>query len=365
MTRSSATLVLFSTGALCLFAASGCHSAAPEEVESETVVPVSVEPATVGDIRAVIHATGTITPAPGADLQVVAPEPARIAELPRAEGDRVVMGDLLVRFEIPSTTAEVPKQRAELARAQARVENARAAQTRARELFERGVAARKEMEDADRDLADTQAAVAQAQAALSAAETAATRLIVRAPFTGIIAKRMHNPGDLVEASAGDPVLRLVDPRRLEVTASVPIADVARVMIGAAARLTGGVEAALKVASRPAAVEPGTAAVPVRLSFSSSSVTFPVAVPVQVDIEAEEHKAVVLVPAVAIVREGEETFVYVAADNKAQRRPVMIGIADERHAEIRSSIKAGENVITRGQAGLPDGATIMVEGTEKK
>ena len=91
----------------------GCARAAPEEVESETVVPVVTEPAQRGSIRAVIHATGTITPAPGADLIVIAPEAARIAEIPKAEGDRVRRGDLLVRFEIPSLTSEIATRRAD------------------------------------------------------------------------------------------------------------------------------------------------------------------------------------------------------------------------------------------------------------
>jgi RND family efflux transporter MFP subunit len=355
--------VQLSIAAFCLVSAAACNRATPEEVESETVVPVTVVPAQTGNIRAVIHATGTVTPAPGAVLLVVAPEPARIAEIPKGEGDRVARGDLLVRFEIPSAAAEVPKQRAEVTRAQAQVENARAAQTRARELFDRGVAARKEVEDADRDLADAQAALAQAQAALAAAETAASRAVVRAPFAGVIAKRMHNPGDLVEATAGDPVLRLIDPQRLEVTASVPIGDVARVVVGARAHLTGGARALLTVVSRPAAVEEGTAAVPIRLAFAASSAAFPAAVPVQIHIDAEEHTGVVLVPAAAVVHEGQDAFVYVAVENKAERRPVMIGISDDEHAEVRSGVKAGEMVITRGQAGLPDGATIAIEGPE--
>lgn len=340
-----------------------CGSPAPEEVESETVVPVKVETAQTGTIRAFIHATGTVAPAPGADLVVVAPEAARIAAMPKAEGDAVRMGDVLVRFEIPSTVAEVARQRAELQRAEAQVENARAAQARARELFERGIAARKEVEDADRNIADAQAAVAQAQAALRAAETTVARATVRAPFAGVIARRMHNPGDVVEAVAADPVLRLVDPRRLEVAASVSIGDVGRVMVGAAAHLAGGTDAALKVVSRPAAVEQGTASVPVRLAFASPANPLPVGTPVQVDIAAEEHAGVVLVPAAAIVREGEGTFVFVANGDKAERRPVMLGITDGTHAEVTAGIRTGDRVIVDGQAGLPDDATIMVAETK--
>lgn len=362
MTLSRSFALVFMV-AVCGGFASGCSRAAPEEVESDTVVPVSVEPARLGTIRAAVHATGTVTPAPGAELLVVAPEPARIAELPKGEGDRVAEGDLLVRFDIPAAGAEVARQRAEIARAQAQIENARAAQTRARDLFDRGVAARKDVEDADRGVAEGQAALAQGQAGLAAAESAAERALVRAPFSGVIARRMHNPGDLVEATAADPVLRLVDPRRLEVTASIPIADVARVAVGARARLTGAAGRALTVVSRPTTVDAGTGSVPVRLAFASAGTALPIGAPVQIDIEAETHRDIVLVPAGAIVREGEETAVFVASGDKAERRPVVLGLVDERDAEIRSGIKAGDMVITRGQAGLPDAAAIAVEKAE--
>jgi multidrug efflux pump subunit AcrA (membrane-fusion protein) len=90
---------------------------------------------------------------------------------------------------------------------------------------------------------------------------------------------------------------------------------------------------------------------------------PVGTPVQVEIDAEQHTGVVLVPTVAVVHEGEETAVFVAADDKAQRRLVMLGIEDDEHAEIRSGIKAGEMVIVDGQAGLPDGAAITTAKPE--
>ena len=356
---STVRLVLCGS-ALCL-ASVACGSGAREEVATEMVVPITIEPARLGSIRAVIHASGLVQPAPGADLAVIAPEPARIAELPKAEGDPVRQGDLLVRFDIPSLSAQAEGKNAEVASVEARVQNAKAAQARAHDLFERGVAARKEMEDADRELAEAMAALDQARAGRSASQTLAERVTVRATFNGIVARRWHNPGDLVEASASDPILRVIDPNRLEVDASVPIDDVSRVMIGASAFLTGSVDfslGALKVVSRPAAVEEGTAGVPVRLAFVTHT-RLPAGTPVQVDISAEEHLNVVLVPVAAVVREAEETAVFVAVGNKARRRVIVPGLGNAEHVEVRSGLKAGELVITRGQAGLPDGATISV------
>ena len=350
---------------LAISALAACGKPAPEEVESETVVPVSVAAATTGNITAAIHATGIVTPAPGADFAVVAPEPARIVEMPKAEGDTVRRGDLLVRFEIPSSGAEAEKQRAEVTRAEARIRNATAAQARARDLFDRGVAARKEVEDTDREIADAQADLASAQAARTAALTVAARSVVRATFDGIVAKRSHNPGDLVDANATDPVIRVVDPKRLEVSASIPVGDVTRVVVGRSAHLAmaGEEGPALKIISHPAAVTPGTSAATVRLAFVMPA-ALPVGTPVAIDIEAETRSGVVLIPAEALVREGDETAVFVVNDMKAQRRQVTIGLDNSQQVEIRSGLTSGEMVVTHGHLGLPDGATVSLEGAEK-
>jgi RND family efflux transporter MFP subunit len=352
--------------AAILVAVVGCKKPAVEETESEAPVPVKVEAAETGSIRGVLHATGTITPAPDGELIVVAPEPARIAEIPKAEGDRVARGDVVVRFEIPSLQAEVQRQAAEVQRAQASLANAKANQVRQRGLFERGIAARKDVEDADRMVADAEAAVGQAEASRAAAITAAARTTVRATFNGVIAKRFHNPGDLVEAAASDPVLRVIDPRRLEVVASIPLAESSRVVVGASGWLKTGVpglpDLALKVVSRPAQVEPGTATIPVRLTFAGQP-NLAAGTPVQVDIDAEQHTSVVIVPAAALVREGEETAVFVAMGDKATRVPVQIGLNDGDRIEITSGVKAGDMVIVDGQAGLPDDAKIMIETGE--
>jgi RND family efflux transporter MFP subunit len=359
--------IRLTTSALLLLASlvtGACGGSAPEEVESETVVPVKTAITQLGTIRAVVHATGVVTPAPAADLLVVAPQAARVAEMPKAEGDPVRRGELLVRFEIPTLVADAEKQKAEVGRAEARIANAKAALTRARDLFDRGVAARKEVEEAQRELADAMADLAGAQATLEAADTIAARATVRATFDGIVARRTHNPGDLVEPTTSDAVLRVIDPSRLEVTASVPIGDVSRVVIGAPARLAGGEPGpVLRVVSRPAAVEQGTAAVPIRLMIKGST-TLPAGAPVEVEIDAEEHKDVVLVPTVAIVREGEETAVFVVMGNKAERRVVTLGVSDDMRTEVRTGVKAGEPIIVDGQAGLPDGATVTMEKTDK-
>jgi len=348
-------------------AAGACSKPAAEETESEALVPVKVEEATIGSLRGVLHATGVVNPAPEGELIVIAPEAGRIMDIPRAEGERVAKGDVLVRFEIPSLTAEVQRQAVEVQRAQAALATTKANQTRQQQLFDRGIAARKDVEDANRTVADAEAAVGQAEASRAAAVTAAARATVRAAFAGVIAKRFHNPGDLVEPAASDPVLRVIDPRRLEVLASIPLSEAPRMILGARGWLKAGVngapDLALKVISRPAQVEPGTASIPVRLAFVGAATNLSAGTPVQVDIDAEQHTNVVIIPATALVREGEQTAVFVVMGDKAQRRPVQVGLTDGTDLEIVSGVKAGEMVIVEGQNGLPDGAKIAIETGE--
>ena len=348
-----------------LAAASGCRPAAPppEPSDDVTVVPVTARPAAVGSLRAVIHTTGIVTPAQGAEFLVTPPETARILEVAKAVGDQVAAGDILVRFDAGAAAANVARQRADLAGAQALAENARIAHERMRDFVARGLVARQEIDRADRDLADAQAGVARAQAALTAADTAAARANVRAPFAGIVANRFKNPGDL--ASTTDTVLRVVDPRRMEVTAIVPSADVPRVVPGASARLTsgGGLVVRLTVVGRAGNVEAQSGTAPVRLTFLEPS-TVPADAAVEVDIDAEERIGAIFVPAEALVREGgkagRDGVLFIAAGNRAERRAVTVGVETDERVEITSGIKAGELVITRGQSGLPDGAAISVD-----
>jgi multidrug efflux system membrane fusion protein len=66
------------------------------------------------------------------------------------------------------------------------------------------------------------------------------------------------------------------------------------------------------------------------------------------------------PAVAVLREGDETFVMIAgADNKAHKKPVKVGLASAEKIEIVSGVAAGDLVIIHGQDELPDNAAIAI------
>jgi RND family efflux transporter MFP subunit len=346
-----------------LVAVGGCHETSIERVETTAAIPVAVEPATVETFATRIVASGLVTAGPGAELTIIAPEATRIAELPRAEGESVKAGDLLVRFEMPNLASDVAARRAAVAQASARLEAARANFNRLSSLLAEGVAAPREVEDAKRQQAEAEADLQQARSAVDAAVSLSVRAVVRAPFSGVVSKRFHNPGDFVEAAAGDPVLKLIDPARSQVVAAVPVSDLSRVILGHAAEIREpGRDAGEqgKVLTKPAQVDPAGATGDVRIAFAKPT-ALAAGTRVEVEIVGEEHPNVVVIPAAAVVNEEGEVFVMVAGtDQKAHKYPVAIGLSTRTKVEITSGLKAGDRVIVRGQDGLPEGAAITVE-----
>jgi RND family efflux transporter MFP subunit len=344
---------------LALLVLPACKHAQEEVVDTTEAVPVKVARAITGPIHPVIAATGQVKPAAGAELRVVPPQEARIAELPKSVGDRVRRGDLLVRFEIPSLKSEAATERADLARAEAQLATARQAAERLSGLFERGIAARKDLEDARRDLTQAEATVAESRSATTAAAHLAQRAVVRSPFDGVVASRSHEPGDMVDPSGPDPILRVIDPSRLQVEAAVPAVELGPVTVGSPARVRGAsyAEEQARVVARPATVDSATGTALVRLDFAAPT-HLPSGMAVDVEIDGEEHPAAVLVPADALVQEGPQSFVFVVdGEKKAHRRDVTIGVIAGGKAEILSGVTAGEQVVASGQAALPDGATV--------
>ena len=344
-----------------LLAVTACGRSAQREAEAEPAIPVLAEPVQLGAIRATVSATGIVGTLPGATFSVVATQPARIAEVTKNAGDPVKSGETLVRFEFPSLRPQTAVSEAAARAAELRVKQAQLAQQRVRALVAQGAASRRELDDADAELAAAEAESAVARAALQAVEAQGGNTTIRAPFDGTVTERLHNPGDTVRADDADPILRLIDPKQVQVMVTLPVAHAARFVVGATARAIAEGKTQpdlLHVATRPAP-ETGAKAVEITLAFDTPTELTP-GTQVGVEIDAEQRSNVPLVPATAVLRDNpDQPVVVVAAGGIAQRRPVVIGLVDGENIEILSGLKPGELIITQGHSTLRDGTPISV------
>lgn len=82
--------------------------------------------------------------------------------------------------------------------------------------------------------------------------------------------------------------------------------------------------------------------------------------VQVQLTTEEEENVLAVPTLSIVRDGNETFIFVVNNNQAEKREVELGRMNGSYQEVLSGVSEGEQVVTSGQHQLEDGQAITVE-----
>jgi len=344
-----------------LVALAACRRAAERETEAEPAVPVIVERVRLGNIRGTVSATGVVSTLPGATLSVVAVQPARVAEITKNVGDTVKSGETLVRFEFPVLRAQTVVSGAAVKAAELREQQARLRQSRVKALVAQGAASRSEMDDAERELAAAEAELLAAREAFTATQTQGQNTTIVAPFDGIVTERLHNPGDPVRADETDPILRLIDPRQVQVTAMIASTDALRFTVGATARaISKGatISDLLRVSSRPLP-ERDQNRLEVTLTFDTPT-SLPPGTEVAIEIDAEQRSNVPLVPAIAVLKDDpKQPVVVVAAGGNAERRPVVIGLVDAENIEILSGLKSGELIITQGQSALRDGTPISV------
>ncbi|MBI5922827.1 MAG: efflux RND transporter periplasmic adaptor subunit [Betaproteobacteria bacterium] len=129
----------------------------------------------------------------------------RIVEARYDAGSRVKAGEVLLRID-PRQTAQAE------AGAQAQLANARVAYERSQQLFRQ-----KFISQAALDKAEADFKVATANSRETELQSGFTR--VTAPFAGIIAQRLVEPGEL--AVPGKALLSMFDPKGMRAVASIP------------------------------------------------------------------------------------------------------------------------------------------------
>jgi RND family efflux transporter MFP subunit len=317
----------------------------------------------VQTLRETIAGAGQVVPAANGDWRVLAAEPAMIAEVTKMAGDPVEAGEVLVRFEVASLTQNYNARQLAAAEAAARTDRARAEVDRLTPLYDQGVIPRTMLDQARAELSTAQAAQASAGAYLEEARVmrnAATTVTAR--FDGIVAERWHNEGEFVTGEDSDPVLRVIDPTRLEIALVVPNEQAMRIREGLSANvqtLTGDSIVAT-VARRPLGLRLDPTMSDVRLAPPSLE-GLALNDAVRVELVLDERPDALVVPAETIVRElGGMPHVMVVDENGiVRRRPVRLGLTTGGLTQVVDGLLPGERVVLQGLAEVVDGMAVSV------
>ena len=310
---------------------------------------------------------------------VSAPLSGRVLRIELEPGDTVKRGSVVARLRpeapplldareraearaaIESARAAAGRARAEEQRARTVLAQAQRELTRARELGQGGLATGQQLDTREAEVHTAEEAVEAAAFAARAAESELLRaearlaptptessdriVTVTAPVDGVILKRVRESESVVPA--GDPLLEVGDPNRLEIVSDLLSTDAVKVKRGCRVLVEEwGGEKTLEAKVRR--VEPSgftkvsalgveEQRVNVVMDFVDPVGAFTAlgdAYRVEVRIVIWESSDVLKVPTSALFRQGAEWAVYVAGEGRAVLRTLKLGQRTGQEAEVQ-------------------------------
>ncbi|MEM9176168.1 MAG: efflux RND transporter periplasmic adaptor subunit [Myxococcota bacterium] len=142
----------------------------------------------------------------------------RLAVIDFEEGDAVQAGDPIARLDVERLQARRVELEAQLDEAQATLELAQLRDRRAQRLIREDVVSTQRADDARLERTARRAAMARVEAAIERIDLDLAKSTLRAPFSGRIARRFADVGEVVEAGAA--VVELLEVGRPEVRIGV-------------------------------------------------------------------------------------------------------------------------------------------------
>ncbi len=353
---------------LSVAACSGADGASDQEQSEQAaamnqglrVETTIVQPTQFSDV---IELTGSVAAVDDATLSAQsAGTVVTLAEL----GQYVERGAAVAQLDpqIPQAAVEQASAAVESARAQFAL--AEDNYKRQEPLYQDSIISAIEFETVRAQLNQSRAQLSQAEAALASAQKQLQNTFVRTPFPGVVEERFVQRGEQV--TPGMPVARVVNTRRVKVTAGVP------------ERYAGEIEPGTPVEIRLNAYSVGNRLG--KISFVGSAIdnnsrTFPIEVELdnangslkpqmvaQLLVERDDLANVLVVPREAVLRDelGSAVFVVKRGSDSlatATRQSIKLGASYGGRVVVAEGLSAGDEVIISGQTLLTDGDFVRV------
>ncbi len=336
--RNQASLPVILLGLCCLgMAGCGKNTPSPATRPAQPLASAAVEPAKTpleryvdGTIEAVNQAT------------VSAQTSGRVVEILYDVNDVVPAGAVIVRLKGTEQRASLQAAQATLTEARARSVEAETSYQRIAELFQRRVVSKSQLDQvtANRDAAAGR--LAAAEAGMTAAREGVGYTEIRAPYGGVLTKRLVEVGETV--GPGTPLMTGLSLRDLRVDTSIPQGIVMQVRkLKQAAVYVGDqrIEAS-KITIFPEAATPSST-FRARLDLPPGTLDLAPGMYVKVGLVIGQVDRL-LVPATAVIERSEVTGVYVV-DSKGEvsLRYVRPGHHFGDRIEILSGLSSGERI----------------------
>lgn len=217
----------------------------------------------------------------------------------------------------------------------------------------------------EKDLAKTQAAVQRAQASLEMAQQRLAESIIKAPISGIIAQRFLDKGDL--ATPARPFVIIVNMDVVKILARVSARDLADIKLGDPAIIKPDAYSGKGfpgiVTNISPVIDRASQTCDIEIEVANPDYELKPGMFTRAELTVAERKGIPIIPVDVILKENNETFVYVVNGGKAQKKTITIGINNGIRAEVLSGLSIGDEYVVAGYHNLRPGMAVKLVGAK--
>lgn len=313
-----------------------------------------------------IKATGTT--APLSSTKIMPLVPGMITRLPVKEGEPLRRGQTLAVIDQRGYHLTVRQAEAAVAMAKVGLDAAQREKVRFEKLLKDDATAKAQFDQVMDRFRGAEAGMNQALVARDMAKKALGDTVLRAPYDGVVVKRLASVGDYATSMPPTVILSIMDIHVLELKFSLPEPELARISVGARveARL-GSIDRTLtaSVSRINRSVDMMTRSFEVIVEVPNPDLSLKPGLFADVVVHTGKPRSRLVVPATAVVDEGAGVFsVFTAQNGLARRTEVKVVTADQERSEVLSGLSGDEWIIV-DPSGLQAGDAVQAEPLGEK
>ena len=331
-------------------------------------VPVAVASVTEGDFPVVVDGLGTVTSRRVVTIRTQVD--GRLDQVLFQEGQIVKEGDVLAIVDPRTYEANVMQAKGKLEQDKAQLRDARLILKRYELLYKQDSIARQDLDTQAAKVVQFEGLIETDQGALDNAKIQLSYTKIVAPFDGRLGLRQVDAGNIVKAGETGGIVTITQIRPIDVLFTVPSDKLPPIL----ARFNAGNEMPVKAFDRnfktvlatgvlksvDNQIDANTGMIKLKAEFSNEDNSLFPNQFVNAQLLIEDRVNSILVPANAILRGAQGTYVYtVDAENQVAARPIKLSGINSQEAEVQEGLAVGESVVTDGFDKLRPGTKVSI------